>query len=140
MNIISLILDKEFLLLLIEKLREKYSTTEELIPQYSEREIEELLKCIERIYSSGYYDSFEERISGILFNITRGHYLNNGNKRVATMFTLIAFNIEIDVDAGLKAKYKKMDVNIIKDLALKIAEGSMDKEETLRQITLHLTK
>jgi len=56
------------------------------------------------------------------------------------MFTLIAFNIEIDVDAGLKAKYKKMDVNIIKDLALKIAEGSMDKEETLRQITLHLTK
>ncbi|MDR1877014.1 MAG: hypothetical protein LBQ84_05260 [Flavobacteriaceae bacterium] len=54
-----------------------------------------------RNYHSDYYPTLEEKICGILFNITKGHYLSNGNKRVATILAFILFHAEINVNPKL---------------------------------------
>jgi len=72
-------IDKEYLLQVIETLRLLYSefNAKEPIPNYTEKEIDELFNCIQRIYQ-GYLKTTQERIASALFNITKNHYLSNG--------------------------------------------------------------
>jgi len=122
------ILDKSFLLRIIEELRLLYSkfNSEEPIPVYTEKEIDELFNCIQRIYQ-GYLPSAEERIATALFNITKNHYLSNGNKRMAIIVACTLSLLETPTATPLK-------VTILSDLVLKIADGTIaNKEATIKE-------
>ena len=72
---------KELVLELIKLARVTYSETDEPIPQYHQEQIENVLACCNRIYS-GYYESKNEMLVNLLYNLCKGHYLHNGNKRI----------------------------------------------------------
>jgi len=122
------ILDKSFLLRIIEELRLLYSkfNSQEPIPVYTEKEIDELFNCIQRIYQ-GYLPTVEERIATALFNITKNHYLSNGNKRMAIIVACTLSLLETPTTTPLK-------VTILSDLVLKIADGTIaNKEATIKE-------
>jgi len=119
-------IDEQFLLLTIEQLRLKYPEPAEIIPSYTEKEIDELFNCIERVYG-GYLQTPQERIAAAIFNITKGHYLSNGNKRVAVIVTSILYGEEIQSSVALSSE-------LLEKLVLGIADGSIDREKLLVEI------
>jgi len=115
-------ISKEFLLLIIEGLRDEYTAnSQEPIPCYTDREIDELYNCIFRVYSNGYIQTNLERIVTIMFNITKNHYLSNGNKRIAVIITCMLFVIELG-----SFPY---DVEELKNIVLQIADGTLATKE-----------
>jgi len=126
------VINKEYLLQVIETLRLLYSKfdTKEPIPNYTEKEIDELFNCIERIYQ-GYLETTMERIASALFNITKNHYLSNGNKRIAVIITGFLLFEEIP--------NINLNFSLLEKIVLKIAEGTISsKEETLHELKLFL--
>jgi len=117
-------ISKEFLLLIIEGLRDEYSLdAQEPIPYYTDKEIDELYNCIQRVYQSGYVQTNIERVATTMFNITKNHYLSNGNKRIAVIITCILCVIELGTF---------FDVTELKNIVLQIADGTLaTKEATL---------
>lgn len=113
---------KEILLYVIEGLRSAYAESEEIIPVYTESEIDNLINCIDRIYL-GYYPTFEEKICNLIYNLTEGHYLSNGNKRVALIVTMGIFILEAPDELKISPNYA-----VMKDLILGVAKGDLNKE------------
>lgn len=124
----------DLLLYTIEKIRKTFSESSEAIPIYTEKEIDELFNCIERVYL-GYHSSVEERLSNIMYNITKGHYLSNGNKRVAVIITLILYWTEYsEIHVIKKENTPVLNNGLIESIVMKIADGSIDKDELLEII------
>lgn len=121
-------ISREVLILIIEYARELYKDSGERIPCYSPREFEELFHSIGRIYS-GYYKSPQERICGMIFNVTKGHFLSNGNKRITAILTAYIMQSEDLFDHFLRMNTVKM-----KNVILKVACGELNKEKLLELI------
>jgi len=119
-------IDVQLLSVVIEMLRLRFSKTEEAIPIYTDKEIDELFNCIERVYA-GYWQTTEERIASLLINITKGHYLSNGNKRVAVIVASVLYTLEVQ-------NSKPLNFEAIEKLVFGIAEGSINKGELLEEI------
>lgn len=61
----------------------------EPFPVPSRGQVENLIKCCERILQSEYFSSAEEKVAQIFYSLIKNHYLNNGNKRFACTITIV---------------------------------------------------
>ena len=121
---------KNELIAIIEKLRKFYTTSDEAIPDYTSLEIENVFFCYKRVVSSGYYCGFNEKLTNLIFNVVKGHYLNNGNKRVTLILSFI-FSIE-------SRNLKSFDIVLMKQWILEVAKNKLDKEDLKKLIEKQL--
>lgn len=78
---------------------------------------------------SGCYTVTREKRSAVVFNITKGHFLSNENKRIAMI--LVAYFLGFE---GLISGYSEIDNKKIEPLAMNVTCGSISKEELLPAI------
>jgi len=117
------LINKDYLLKIIELLRAQYKGTNDPIPTYTEKEIDQLFNCINRAYL-GYTINTHEILASIFYNIIKNHYLSNGNKRIAVTVTII-----------ILIEYKKfltLNQTIhLKNIAIQTASGNLNKQDVI---------
>jgi|GEM_PF-2429750 len=125
MDNLELFIAKDFLIHVIEQLRQKHLNSSEPIPNYTEQEIDELFNTIKRVYA-GYLNNPSEKIATALYNITKNHHLSNGNKRCAVIIAKFLLWVE--------GKNFDNNDNILELLTLQIANGELTKEQTIKYL------
>ncbi|MDL1914132.1 MAG: Fic family protein [Bergeyella sp.] len=114
-------ISKEAFLFIVENTRSFYETLgAEFIMRYTESELDEVYNCMERVYTSGYYEEPHEKYANVMYNISKGHFLSNGNKRIALMITAAYILYETDI---------LPEWNHLKDLVLAVTQDKVSKEQ-----------
>ena len=108
----------------ISELRRYYEDTREIIPVYTKIEIQAVTDCCIRVVDSGHYNSFEERLVGLAYNLCEGHYLHNGNKRISFAMCIVLSNIE----------KRKIDLQFLKKFIDGFAQGKITKEDAIAEL------
>ena len=106
---------------------------EDPFPKCSEAEIDALAKCCERV-EWGYYKDIYEKLSALIYNICKGHFLTNGNKRAATLVFIL-----IIIKYNLISKSNLNNIEKILDIIINIASSNpKTRESTINQTTKEL--
>ena len=82
----------------IENIRTIYQERSETIPSYSSHEINEVVYCCNRTYTmvggQELYPSRADKIAALIYNLDKGHYLSNGNKRICFGMVILFLSLE----------------------------------------------
>lgn len=100
----------------------------EHFPEPTEEQVDEVIQCCLRAFH--HYTSYQDKISHAFYNIIKSHYLNNGNKRLATsIIVVILFDYLPMSNISEKS-------NLLKRLSLGIAaeEGNDKKMIGLKKL------
>lgn len=108
------------------------------MPECNEEQLNKLVGCMERIYSNGYYPTIKERIANALYNITKGHFLFNGNKRV----TAITIEHIIDHEKSFNSDIQeiKIDEKKLKKIISDVTCDRISIEELTEKISQEIIR
>ena len=78
---------KEDFLILFNEAKIRYNSTHEPLPELKSDSLDKIKFAINAPFQTGYgqelYETFEDKASILFYLINKGHYLANGNKRMA---------------------------------------------------------
>lgn len=120
---------------MIENIRTFYKDRSETIPSYSFREIDEVVYCCNRTYTQvngqELYPSRTEKIAAIIFNMDKGHYLSNGNKRISFGMVVLFLSLEQCLEDYINNSFKLQQISNCIDL---VSINELTKETLIEKL------